>query len=151
MTIATDSVDPEWIQQPHRWDIRFIRRFMFVFGLVNSACDYLTFAFLLLVLHANAITFRTGWFIENVVTAALIVLVIRTRKPFYKSRPSIYLLLATVAVSLAVIALPYTPLAAVCGITPIPLAFMAALGAILVFYLVATEIAKKLFYARVAG
>ena len=28
MTIASDNVDPEMVQEPRRWDIRFIRRFM---------------------------------------------------------------------------------------------------------------------------
>src|SRR5205085_2566833 len=48
MTIATDSVDSEMVDKPHRWDIAFIRRFMMVFGLVSSVCDYLTFGVLLL-------------------------------------------------------------------------------------------------------
>ena len=48
MTIATDSVDHEMVDQPRRWDIGFIRKFMLTFGLVSSVFDYLTFGALLL-------------------------------------------------------------------------------------------------------
>ena len=60
---------------------------MLVFGLITSVFDYLTFA-VLIWLHANVGQFRTGWFIESIVSAALIVLVVRSRRPFFKSRPS---------------------------------------------------------------
>ena len=88
MTIATDSVDPEMVERPRRWDIRFIRNFMLVFGLVSSVFDYLTFGVLLLrPARQHRQQFRTGWFVESVVSASLIVLVIRTRRPFFRSRP----------------------------------------------------------------
>ncbi len=146
MTIATDSVDNEMIERPRRWDIAFIRRFMLVFGLANSACDYLTFGVLLFFLHANTKQFRTGWFIENVVTASLIVLVIRTRKPFYKSRPGKYLLIATLATVAAALVLPYTPLARLFGFVPVSPLFLVALAFIMVFYIVVAEVAKFYFY-----
>jgi len=148
MTIATDSVDSEMVDRPRRWDIGFIRRFMVVFGLANSACDYLTFGVLLLLLHATPQQFRTGWFMENVVTAALIVLVIRTRRPFYRSRPSRYLLLATLAVVTLVLIFPWTPLGSLFGFKPLSLLFLFALGLIMLFYIVVAEIAKRFFYQR---
>ena len=49
MAIATDRVDPELVERPRRWDIRFIRNFMLVFGLVSSVFDFLTFGALLLL------------------------------------------------------------------------------------------------------
>ena len=146
MTIATDSVDDEMVERPRRWDIGFIRRFMMVFGLANSACDYLTFGVLLFFLHADTKQFRSGWFIENVVTASLIVLVIRTRKPFYSSRPGKYLLIATLATVAAALVLPYTPLARLFGFVPVPPMFLAALALIMVFYIVVAEVAKFYFY-----
>ena len=146
MTIANDSVDSEMVDKPRRWDIGFIRRFMMVFGLVSSVCDYLTFGVLLLLLHANPRQFRTGWFMESVVSASLIVFVIRTRKPFYRSRPGTYLLIATLATMAATLVLPYTPLASVFGFTPVPPLFLLALALILGFYIVIAEVAKVFFY-----
>jgi Mg2+-importing ATPase len=150
MTIATDSVDSEMVDRPHRWDIGFIRRFMMVFGLVSSVCDYLTFGVLMWLLRANPHQFRTGWFMESVVSASLIVLVIRTRKPFYRSKPGRYLLIATLSTVAATLVLPYTPLAGVFGFTPVPPIFLLALALILVFYIAVAEVAKVFFY-RIAG
>ena len=112
MTIASDNVDPEMLAIPRRWDIRFIMNFMLVFGVLSSVFDYATFGVLLLVLHAGPGEFRTGWFIESVSSAALIVLVIRTRRPFFRSVPNWRLLVAMVLVVAAVIAIPFTPLRA---------------------------------------
>ena len=151
MTIATDSVDPELVAKPHRWDIKFIRRFMIVFGLVSSICDYLTFGLLLFGMHATTAQFRTGWFVESVASASLIVLIIRTRKRFYLSRPGKPLLLATLAIVGLVVLLPFTPLAEIFGFVPLPGAFLLALAAILAFYVVATEVAKSFFYRHVSA
>jgi Mg2+-importing ATPase len=146
ITIATDRVDPEMIETPHRWDISFIKKFMLVFGLLSSVFDYATFGVLLLVLNANEVQFHTGWFIESVISASIIVLVIRTRRPFYKSRPSKYLFTATVLVGMVVLALPYTPLAHWLGFKPLPAVFYPFLFGIVVLYIASAEIAKKYFY-----
>jgi Mg2+-importing ATPase len=146
MTIATDSVDSEMVDRPRRWDIGFIRRFMLVFGLANSACDYLTFGVLRLLLHAGPHLFRSGWFLENVVTAAMIVLVIRTRKPFWRSKPSTPLLAATLGCVALTLLIPYTPMAKIFGFIPLPPFFLFALGLILIVYVVVAETAKAIFY-----
>jgi Mg2+-importing ATPase len=149
MTIAADHVDPEMAEKPRRWDIRFIRRFMFTFGLLSSVFDYLTFGVLMLVLRAHAAEFRTGWFLESVVSASLIVLVIRTRRPFFKSPPRIYLTLATLFVVAFTVALPWTPLGRLFGFVPLPFEFITLLAAILVLYVASAEIVKRVFYGHV--
>ena len=147
MTIATDSVDPELIDQPRRWDIVFIRKFMLTFGLVSSVFDYLTFGALLWILDASPEQFRTGWFVESVISASAIVLVIRTRRPFFTSRPGRYLSLATLAVAVVTLLLPYMPIAAPFGLTPMPLSFLFLLAAILAGYVLTAELVKRKFYA----
>ncbi|MDO9116589.1 MAG: magnesium-translocating P-type ATPase [Nitrospira sp.] len=148
MTIATDSVDPELIDRPRRWDIAFIRKFMLTFGLVSSVFDYLTFGALLWILGASPEQFRTGWFIESVISASAIVLVIRTRRPFFSSTPGRALALATLAVAATTLLLPILPIAAPLGLTPMPLSFLFLLAAILAGYILTTELAKKYFYAN---
>jgi Mg2+-importing ATPase len=148
MTIATDTVDPELVNRPQRWDIGFIRRFMVTFGLLSSVFDYMTFGVLLWVLHATTNQFRTGWFLESVVSASLIVLVIRTRHLFFRSRASIYLICATGFVILLTLFLPYSPLANLFEFTHLPPLFMAALAVILLLYVAGAELAKKWFYSR---
>ena len=149
MTIATDSVDKEMLSQPRRWNIKFIRNFMLVFGLLSSVFDYLTFGVLLLILHASVAEFRTGWFMESVISASMIVLVIRTRGPFLKSKPGKALLMATFLVALATILFPYTPMGTLFGFAPIPLPYLLTLLLIVVLYIISAEVAKRFFYKRV--
>ncbi len=148
LTIASDRVDADWIDAPRRWDIAFIRRFMLTFGLVSSVFDYITFGALLYLLHAGTAEFRTGWFVESVVSATMIVLVVRTRQSALRSRPSAPLLLATLGVVAGTVALPYTPLGAVFGFIPLPLSFLALLAVIVSAYIFSAELAKRWFYAR---
>ena len=146
MTIAGDRVDADWIQRPRRWSIPFIRRFMFSFGLVSSVFDYLTFAVLLWVLGSDVELFRTGWFVESVISAAAIVLVVRTRGPLLQSSPSRPLVLATVVVVIATLILPSTPLGGLLGFVPLPPVFLLWLLLILIAYVVSAEVVKGWFY-----
>ncbi|AKB51893.1 Mg(2+) transport ATPase, P-type [Methanosarcina barkeri str. Wiesmoor] len=149
MTIATDTVDKELVEEPHRWDINFIRKFMMVFGFTSSVFDYLTFGTLLLLLPGMIEQFRTGWFIESVISASMIVLVIRSRKPFFESRPGKYLLIATVLIVVMTLVFPLTPFAALFGFKPLPLQVILTLGAIIGLYIIAAEAIKRIFYKKV--
>ena len=113
MTIATDSVDRELVDRPHRWDIGFIRRFMVVFGILSSVFDYLTFGALIFILRATPELFRTGWFQESVISAVLIVLVVRTRRPFIKSKPGKYLFIVSLIIIGVTLIFPASPLGGV--------------------------------------
>jgi Mg2+-importing ATPase len=146
MFIASDRVDDEMTARPHRWDIRFIRRFMLLFGLVSSVFDYLTFGLLLVAMQAPERLFRTGWFVESVVSATLIVLVVRTRHPLYRSRPGRLLLTAALAVVSATVVVPYLPGAELIGFQHLPLLFYLMLGAIILAYIFSAEMAKRWFY-----
>ncbi len=149
MTIATDNVDNEMVNYPRRWDIKAIRKFMITFGIVSSVFDFLTFGLLLLILHATHVQFRTGWFLESVISASMIVLVIRSRKPFFRSQPGKYLLFATLSIFAVTLILPYTPLAAIFGFSPLPFHFLLLIGLIVLCYIFTAEIVKKIFYKRV--
>ncbi|MBC7247218.1 MAG: magnesium-translocating P-type ATPase [Actinobacteria bacterium] len=148
MGIATDNVDEDLVERPRRWDIGFIRRFMLVFGPLSSLFDFLTFGALLLLLHADARQFRTGWFMESVVSASLIVLVVRTRKPFFRSRPGKFLAVATLLVVLTALSLPFFPLGEVFGFQRLPLAFFPVLALIVCLYVLGAEVTKRAFYRR---
>jgi P-type Mg2+ transporter len=151
MAISTDSVDAELVERPRPWDIRFIRNFMIVFGVVSSLFDFLTFAALVFVLRATPEEFRTGWFVESVMTEVLIILVMRSWNPFYKSLPSRPLLIAMILVLLVTLALPYSPLSRILGLTPLPITSLLLLGLITVVYALASELTKKFFHAQAFG
>ncbi len=145
MTIASDNVDADMVAKPRRWDIAFIRKFMMTFGFVSSIFDFMTFG-LLLLLNASEAQFKTGWFLESVVSAAMIVFVVRSSKPIFKSRPGKYLVFATLSIVAITIALPYTPIAPLAGFVPLPLAWLGMLGGIVVVYIMTAELAKQFFY-----
>jgi len=149
MTIATDNVDSEMVNSPKRWDLKAIRKFMITFGLISSIFDYLTFGLLLLILHASESQFRTGWFIESVVSASLIVLVIRSRKSFYKSKPGKYLLIATLSIVAIILILPITPIGKIFDFIVLPVKTYIFLLLIVALYILTAKITKKIFYKRV--
>jgi Mg2+-importing ATPase len=122
---------------------------MLVFGPLSSVFDYLTFGVLLWVVRATPEQFRSGWFTELVISAALIVLVVRTRRPFLASRPSRWLLRATLAVVAGTFLFPYTTLARLFGFVPLPLEFIVMMGLIVVAYIASAELAKAIFYRKV--
>ena len=149
MTIATDNVDKEMIEYPRRWDIKAIRKFMITFGLVSSVFDYMTFGLLLLILRVNQAQFRTGWFMESVISASMIVLVIRSRKPFFRSKPGKYLLIATISIAVLTLIFPFTPLGKLFGFSPLNLSTYLLLMLIVVLYIIAAEFTKRIFYKKV--
>jgi Mg2+-importing ATPase len=151
MTIADDNVDPELVEAPHRWDIKFIRSFMVVFGLVSSVFDYITFGALLYFLQATPEQFRTGWFVESLMTELVVMLVVRTRRPFLKSKPGRSLWVSTLIVALIAVLIPYLPFSGLLGFTPLSPFAMTVLMLITALYVVTNEVAKRFFYARVAA
>ena len=149
MAIANDSVDAELIATPRRWDIAFIRRFMLVFGTLSSIFDFLTFGVWLLLFQATEMQFRSAWFVESVVSACLVVLVVRSRRPFWLSRPASLLVLSTLAVVVIALCLPFSPLAPIMGFAPLPTNYLIVVAVIVVAYILSAELAKWLFYRLV--
>lgn len=149
MTISTDTVDTELVEKPKKWDIKFIRKFMIVFGLLSTIFDCATFVTLLLVLHSTINQFRTAWFMESVISASMVVLVIRTRKPLFKSKPSKYLSFATILIVAATIILPFIPISQIFGFIALPPLYLFTVGIIVLIYIITAEIVKKVFYDRV--
>jgi P-type Mg2+ transporter len=152
MTIPTDNVDPELLQRPAHWDMDLIRRFLFVFGSINSLFDFTIFGVMLFVFHANQTLFRSGFFVENFLTQTLVVFAIRTRRvPFFRSRPSLPLTLTTLIVGAAGTMLPFTPLARLFGFEPLPRLFFGVLMLIIMTaYFTLVEVAKVFFFRSIA-
>jgi len=148
MAIATDNVDHELVEKPRRWNVRFIRDFMVVFGLISSIFDYLTFGMLLFVMHASEDLFRTGWFVESLFTELLILLVVRTRRPFLKSKPGSYLWISTLIVGISALLMPYLPSAQLFNFVPMPPLSLLSLISITLLYVLVNEVAKRSFYRR---
>jgi Mg2+-importing ATPase len=147
LAIPTDHVDEEQLRRPSHWDIAFIRRFMFFFGPLSSVFDFLTFAVMLTVFHAGASEFHSAWFVESLATQTLVIFAIRTRRmPFFRSRPSLPLVLAALGVVTIGSVLPATPFGHTLGFSQLPPAFYLALLVMVLGYLVLIEAGKRVFY-----
>ena len=102
---------------------------------------------MLAAFHAHAAEFHSGWFVESLATQTLVIFVIRTQRiPFFRSRPSVQVLVATLSVITVGALLPGTPLAHTLGFSPLPGAFFAALVGLAVLYLSLIEVGKYYFY-----
>lgn len=149
IAISTDSVDCEHVARPQRWSVREIRRFMIVFGLISSAFDLLAFAVLLIAFRTDAATFQTAWFVISLLTELAVLLVLRTRRPVFQSRPTRVLLWSTFAVAAVTLAVPYLGRASSAfGFVPLPASLIGAALIIVVGYITATEMAKFWFFHR---
>ena len=144
-TVATDTVDEDYLKQPRQWDIGNIGRYMLFLGPISSLFDYITFGTLIWFFGGwtNESLFQTGWFVESLLSQTLVVHVIRTGKiPFVESKPSLPLLVTTIGICLLGIWLPTSSLAPALGLTPLPHAYAVALLLILGGYLLLTQLAK---------
>jgi Mg2+-importing ATPase len=146
--LAGDNVDPEMVEHAERWNIRFIGRFMVAFGLLSSVFDVLTFAVLLGAFQAAPPLFRTAWFVESLLTELAVALVVRTRRPFFRSRPGALLLWSTVALIAIALLIPYVPRVAVLGFVPLPAPAVATVCLISGMYVLAAEATKRWFFGR---
>jgi Mg2+-importing ATPase len=142
LTIPTDRVDSEYFSTPQKWDMTVIRRFMVLIGPISSVFDFLTFFVLLHFFHAGQKEFRTGWFVESLATQTLVLLVIRTSRSPFRSRPSIALLATIILIVATGLWLPYSPLAHSMEFIPLPASYFAFLCAATLLYLASVEWAK---------
>ncbi|MET3494465.1 magnesium-translocating P-type ATPase [Variovorax boronicumulans] len=146
--IPLDRVDDSDLRRPRALDMKFIRRYMWLFGALSSAFDVLTFWLLIHVLHADATLFRTAWFVESLATQVLVIFVIRTRGKPWASRPGAALTGVSLMVVAAAMLLPFTPLGGYFRFEPPPAIFFVWLAGLLAGYLTLAEVTKRFFYAR---
>jgi len=147
IAISSDNVDPERVAVPQRWNIADIQRFMVIFGLVSSVFDLLTFAALIFVFRADEATFQTAWFVISLLTELAVVLVLRTTKPMFHSRPSRLLLSSTLTVGALTFTIPFLGgISAMFGFVPLSPVQLAMAAGIVLAYLVATELVKSVVF-----
>ncbi|MGD0877383.1 MAG: magnesium-translocating P-type ATPase [Anaerolineales bacterium] len=154
--IPTDEVDADWLNRPRKWAIGELRRFIIFIGPISSIFDYATFFIMMFIYGAWAhpdlahqTLFHTAWFVESLFTQTLIIHVIRTKKiPFIQSRASKSLIFASLAIVAVGAFLPYSPLAGLLGFVPLPASFWLWLLAMLIIYILLTQIIKTWFYRK---
>ena len=148
LTIATDNLDEEGLRTPKKWNIGLIARFALFFGIISSIFDFVTISSLIYLLNAGPELFRTAWFIESVLSEILVTFSIRTRRRFYKSRPSNLLIVASIVMASMTLVVVYSPLGPFLGFVEFPLWFLGVILGILGSYFLLVEGLKHLFFRR---
>lgn len=116
--------------------------------IIFAVNDYLTFGVLLYFMKANEQLFQTGWFVESVISATLIVLVVRTQQQFFRSKPGKYLALATTIIIFFVLFIPFSPFMDLFNFVTLPPIFFVWMIVIVFGYITSAELAKKWFYRK---
>jgi Mg2+-importing ATPase len=149
LAIPFDNVDPDFLAHPKRFDIGFMKKFMYIFGPLSSLFDFATFGVLILVFHAAGATFQTGWFLESIATQTLVVNIIRSKMSFWKNGgPSKALIGSTFGAVAVAWGVAYSPLGTLFNFVRLGGSALGFIILIVLVYLLVVEIAKKPFYKK---
>lgn len=148
LTVASDNVDEEQLERPGKWNLKFIRNFMIIFGIHSSIFDIITFIVLLYVLKVKESAFQTGWFIESILTELFILFIVRTRKNFFKSKPGKYLFILSIVGLIITVVLPYVPFGTAVGLVPLPFINFGAVLLITAAYIITADLLKIWFFKK---
>lgn len=146
--IPFDTVRPEAVAEPQVWDLRALMRFAGVMGPLSSVFDLLTFAGLLLFFHATPEEFRTAWFLESMATQILVIFIIRTNGRPWSNRPHAALTASSLAALAVAMVLPFSGVGAWFGFTAPSLAVVLSMIGLVIVYLIAAELMKKVAIGR---
>lgn len=148
--ITFDNVEKSVLSRPNPWNIKFIKKFMIVFGGVSSIFDFLTFFVLYKIFALTQSSFQTGWFIESFATQTLVIFLIRTRNSIFKSKaPNKVVIFATIGAVMIAWTIALTLLGKLFGFTPLSFMTVLAIIGIVVVYLIIVDIVKVIFYKRI--
>ena len=149
VAIPSDEVDDEYLLKSRPWNIDYIKKFMILIGPISSIFDFVTFGVLLFIFHASQSLFHTGWFLESLCTQTLVIHIIRTGKiPFIESKPSQFLMFASIYIVTIGLIIPFTPLGKFFGFVAPPLSYFIALLLIVAAYLFSVQRVKKWFIKK---
>ncbi len=150
LTLSKDRVDEDFLHKPRRWNIKFIRKFTYTFGVISSLFDLLLILPLIFFFKAAPELFRTAWFTLSILTEIVGTFIIRTRKAFYKSRPSGWFIAMSIfAISLTVLIITSSWGNKIFAFTRMPSSILLFIFGILILYVLVLEIAKRRFYKKV--
>lgn len=146
--ISSDRVAEEDLAKPHSWNVKRISKFMYFFGSISSIADFATFALLYFIVRAgsNLPLFRTGWFMESLLTEVVVIFFMRSRITSLKNLPSKILVgMFFVAVGLALASI-YSPFGQRMEFVPLPVQVMVYVVLIVMGYGAMVEMGKRFFY-----
>jgi len=153
ISLPWDRMDKDFLESPKIWEPKGILRFMIYIGPISSIFDYALFVVMFFVFKANSPNhqdlFQTGWFVLGLLSQTLIVHMIRTKKiPFIQSWASAPVVAMTSLIMVIGVIIPFTPLAAVLSMVPLPFAYFPWLIGLLIAYSLTTQFVKNWYIRR---
>lgn len=153
LAFAHDRPHPAVLRRPTVLRPRAFLRFITGFGALNALADLATFLVLALALDGpgavdDQAVFHSGWFTENLLTQALVMLLLRTGRRRAEGRtpgPVGWSVAALAAVGLL---LPLSPLGPLLGMTALPGLYYLLLAVVLGLYAVALGAARRRWEAQ---
>ncbi|KAK1302146.1 ATPase 6, plasma membrane-type [Acorus calamus] len=150
IAIPWDKLEEEYAKIPHRWSSRGLPLFMLWNGPVCSIFDTVTFAFLWFYYGCDRLSelkfFRSAWFVEGILMQTLIIHMIRTEKiPFIQEVASWPVICSTILVTAVGIAIPFTPIGQVMGLTTLPVSYFGFLVVLFFSYFFVGQIVKRIY------
>ncbi|MFE9454348.1 magnesium-translocating P-type ATPase [Streptomyces sp. NPDC006739] len=147
LTLAHDSPHPSVLRRPTVLRPRDLLRFITGFGLLNAVADIATFAVLAFTLHGlgrgdDEAVFHSGWFTENLITQALVMVLLRAGRLGAQSRRPGAVGWAAIALSVIGLALPPSPLGPPLGLAALPTGYYLLLSVVLALYTAALLMAR---------
>ncbi|MFJ3531512.1 magnesium-translocating P-type ATPase [Streptomyces sp. NPDC090132] len=138
LAFAFDRPASSVLRRPTVLRPRDFLRFITRFGLLNAAADLATFAVLALALHDfradDQAAFHSGWFTENLLTQALVMLLLRTGRRAAEGRTGGPLRAAAAGLAVVGVLLPLTPLGTPLGMSALPPLYYLLLASVLALY-----------------
>ncbi|MFD3972284.1 magnesium-translocating P-type ATPase [Streptomyces cyaneofuscatus] len=153
LAFAFDRPGASALRRPAVLCSRDFLRFITGFGLLNAAADLATFGVLALALHSAAGTdgeaaFHAGWFTENLLTQALVMVLLRTGRSAAERRAGGPLRVVAAGLAVVGVLLPLTPLGPLLGISALPPLYYLLLGSVLSLYAVGLTAARRRYEQR---
>ncbi|MFD7530052.1 magnesium-translocating P-type ATPase [Streptomyces sp. NPDC059849] len=139
LAFAFDRPASEVLRWPTVLRPRDFLHFITGFGLLNATADLATFAVLAVALHGSAASggqdaFHSGWFTENLLTQALVMLLLRTGGRVAGGRGGGPLRVAACGLAVVGLLLPLTPLGGLLGMSALPPLYYLLLATVLALY-----------------
>lgn len=154
LAFAYDRPAPGTLKRPTVLRSRDLLGFITGFGLLNAIADLATFGVLALAAHGpgtanDESVFHSGWFTENLLTQALVMLLLRLgRRGIEGRRNPGPVGWGAAALTAAGLALPLSPLGPPLGMTALPALYYLLLAAVLGLYAVGLVAARSRYERR---
>jgi Mg2+-importing ATPase len=122
---------------------------MVYFGLISTFYDLVLIFSLLYFFNVSTELFRTAWFVESALSEILVTFAIRSRFPFYKSKPSNWLIGSSILTLIFIIGITYLGIGGfLFEFVQMPLTVVLLIASVLIAYFITVEFVKRFFFIK---